>query len=129
MRILRRSALNCSSIRNVINMQSIFIMSIGMFVGSLFAFCCFYEFSIAPRSYYQHIQSSISDAQSNTDTITSIHCIVAFAGIDKTDSKYLSAIDDTYAKRCNATIYYTMSKKLQKNNEHKLSIYHVDKKR
>uniref|UniRef100_A0A914V3N2 Uncharacterized protein n=1 Tax=Plectus sambesii TaxID=2011161 RepID=A0A914V3N2_9BILA len=116
------------------DIRSCLTLAIGCLIGTTIAFSCFYELSYTVRQsplFYNYgwrtgQQNSTSESSTRTP---SLRCIVLFNGNLEKPTRHLSAIKDTFAPRCNETLFYTTLKELKERYEDELNIFTVDASR
>jgi hypothetical protein len=105
-------------------------LALGSLIGTTIAFSCFYELSYTVRSsplfYSNDWHGGWTNSTDESSAIPTLRCIVLFNGNSEKPTRHLSAIKDTFAPRCNETLFYTTSKELKERYEDELNIFTVD---
>jgi len=94
---------------------------VGIFLSNI---ALFESETNANSSIYEGIGRRHDYSRSGSTNV-SIRCIILVQSTTEKPDKFISAIRDTYSKRCNETLFFTSNKELEKQFASEVNIYHV----
>ncbi|KAE9555506.1 hypothetical protein FO519_001274 [Halicephalobus sp. NKZ332] len=98
----------------------------GLIVGFFLSNIAFFESeTVAESLIYEGIGRRHGYAESRTNV--TIRCLILIQSATPHSDKFISSIRDTYAKRCDETLYFTSNKDLEKQFASEINIYHVER--